>query len=71
MMLPLDVFRVDLKDPLWLGPAETVVQALEIAQKSGTGRYMVFSHQPGHKTMYVVDLQGAVQAVGQESESRS
>ena len=35
MIPPLDVFAISENEPVWLGPAETLVQALEIAQTIG------------------------------------
>ena len=62
MIPPLDVFAIRKNEPVWLSAAETLVQALEIARKTGTGSYLVFSHQTGHKTMYVVDATGAARS---------
>ena len=60
MIPPLDVFAISKDEPVWLGAAETLVQALEIAQATGTGSYLVFWHQTGHKAMYMVDATGAI-----------
>jgi hypothetical protein len=63
MVPPLDVFAFDDGEPQWLGCAETLASALELARKNGTGRYFVFSHQTGHKTMYAVDPQGRIKPI--------
>lgn len=63
MIPPLDVFGLKNEEPVWLGCAETLVSALELARKNGTGRYFVFSHETGHKTMYVVNAEGAIRPV--------
>jgi len=60
MIPPLDVFAISKDEPVWLGAAETLVQALEIAQTTGAGSYLVFWHQTGHKAMYMVDATGAI-----------
>jgi hypothetical protein len=58
MLSGLDVFQFDGKGPLWIGFAESVAQALDIARRQGMGRYLVFSQQTGHKETFTVDLQG-------------
>ena len=63
MIPPLDVFAFIKNDPVWLCSTETLVGALEIARHRGTGRYFVFSHETGHKTLYVVDPDGAIKPV--------
>ena len=69
MFPPLDIFRVDGTEPLWLAAAESLVQALEVARNNGLGAYMVFSHKTGHQTMYSVDATGAVHPVNQTAPS--
>jgi hypothetical protein len=63
MIPPLDVLVLRKQEPVWLGCAETLVSALELGRKNGTGRYLVFSHEMGHKTLYVVNTEGAVRPV--------
>ena len=68
MMPPLDVFSIRNNEPTWLGPAETLVQALEVVRQTGAGSYFIFSHQTGHKTIYQVDEHGSVRRVEAESQ---
>lgn len=63
MMAPLDVFSIRNDEPFWLGAAESLVDALTMASKAGSGRYFVFSHQTGQKTLYEVDARGTVRPV--------
>ena len=67
MMPPLDVFSIRNNECAWLGPAKTLVQALEVMRQNGAGSYFIFSHQSGHKTMYQVDEHGSVRPVEAES----
>jgi len=60
MIPPFDVFSTANNGPVWIGAAESLVQALQIARKKGTGSYFVFSLQTGCKTMYEVDATGAI-----------
>jgi len=62
MVPPLDVFSIKDNEPTWLGAADSLAQALEIARRQGAGSYFVFSHETGHKTMYQVDASGAIRA---------
>ena len=39
MIPPLDVFAISKDEPVWLGAAETLVQALEIAQTTPSKRF--------------------------------
>ena len=68
MMPPLDVFSIRNNESTWLGPAKTLVQALEVMGQNGAGSYFVFFHQTGHKTMYQVDEHGSVLPVEAESQ---
>ena len=68
MMLPLDVLSIRNNESTWLGPAKTLVQALEVMRQNGAGSYFIFVHQTGHKMMYQVDEQGSVRPVGSESQ---
>jgi hypothetical protein len=60
MLAPLDVFAIKKSGTMWLGAAESLVQALEIARNTGTGSYFIFSQRTGHKTMYMVDASGEI-----------
>jgi hypothetical protein len=62
MNAPLDLFQIKDGRPVWLGAAESLLQALELARQKGSGSYMVFSHQTGRRTTYQVDPTGAVRA---------
>jgi len=66
-MPPLDVFSIRKNESRWLGPAKTLIQALEVMRQNGAGSYFIFSHQSGHKTMYQVDEHGSVRPVEAES----
>jgi hypothetical protein len=68
MMPPLDVFSIRNNESTWLGPAETLVQALEVMRQNGAGSYFIFSHQTGHKAMYQVDEHGSVRPVEAKSQ---
>ena len=61
MIPPLDIFQVNGSEAVWLGTAESLLEALELARRKGTGSYMIFSHQTGHKTTYQVDAGGKIQ----------
>ena len=67
MMPSLDVLSIRNNESTWLGPAETLMQALELMRQNGAGSYFIFSHQSGHKTMYQVDEHGSVRPVEAES----
>ena len=67
MMPLLDVFSIGNNESTWLGPAKTLIQALEVMRQYGAGSYFIFSHQSGHKTMYQVDEHGSVRPVEAES----
>jgi len=54
MVAPLDVFAVKNSEPKWLGCAETLSTALDLALQHGEGSYFVFSQQTGHKNSYEV-----------------
>lgn len=60
MIPPLDVFVLKGNEPRWLGCAETLAQALDIARREGTGSYFVFSHQTGNRTLYQINGDGEV-----------
>ena len=68
MMPPLDVLSIRNNESTWLGPAKTLVQALEVMRQNGAGSYFIFVHQTGHKMMYQVDEQGSVRPVESESQ---
>lgn len=63
MIPPLDVFTMIKSDVVWLCSVETLATALDFARRRGIGRYFVFSHETGHKTLYVVDAEGAIKPV--------
>jgi hypothetical protein len=65
MMPPLDVFSIRNNESTWLGPAKTLVQALEVMRQNRAGSYFIFSHQTGHKTMYQVDVHGINDVIAQ------
>lgn len=54
MVAPLDVFAVQQGEPKWLGCAETLGKALDLALQHGEGSYFVFSQETGHKNFYEV-----------------
>jgi hypothetical protein len=60
MIPPLDVFALKDGKPQWLGYAETLAKALELAGKNGLGSYFVFSQETGHKTFYEISANGVV-----------
>jgi hypothetical protein len=68
MMPPLDVFSIRNSESTWLGPAETLIQALEVMRQNGAGSYFIFFHQTGRKVMYHVDQHGSVRPVEAESQ---
>ena len=68
MMPPLDVFSIRNNESTWLGPAKTLIQALEVMRQNGAGSYFIFFHQTQHKTMYQVDEHGCVRPVEAESQ---
>ena len=68
MMPPLDVFSIRNNESRWLGPAKTLIQALEVMRQNGAGSYFIFFHQTDHKTMWQVDEHGCVRPVEPESQ---
>ena len=68
MMPSLDVLSIRNNESTWLGPAETLIQALGMMRQNGAGSYFIFFHQTGHKTMYQVDEHGSVRPVEAESQ---
>lgn len=58
MIPPLDVFALKGNEPRWLGCAETMSQALDMARREGAGSYFVFSHQTGNRTLYQINANG-------------
>ena len=68
MMPPLDVFSIRTNESSWLGPAKTLLQALEVMRQNGTGSYFIFFHQTKHKTMWQVDEHGCVRPVEVEPQ---
>ena len=68
MIPPLDVLSIRNNESTWLGPAETLIQALELMRQNGAGSYFIFSHQTGLKAMYQVDENRSVRPVEPESQ---
>ena len=68
MMPSLDVLSIRNNESTWLGPAETLIQALEVVRQNGAGSYFIFFHQTRHKTMYQVDENRSVRSVEAESQ---
>jgi hypothetical protein len=60
MIAPLDVFAAKGDQPMWLGCAETLVDALDLIRNKGVGSYVVYSAQTGHKNHYEVNADGHV-----------
>jgi hypothetical protein len=64
MVAPLDVFALqDRGEAKWLGCAQTLAKALELALQHGKGSYFVFSVETGHKNFYEVTEGGTVNRV--------
>jgi hypothetical protein len=68
MMPPLDVFSIRNNESIWLGPAKTLFQALEVMRQNGAGSYFIFFHETEYKTMWQVDEHGCVRAVEAKSQ---
>ena len=68
MMPPLDVFSIRKNESRWLGPAKTLIQALEVMRQNGAGSYCIVFHQTRHKAMYQVDENRSVRPVEAESQ---
>ena len=71
MMPPLDVLSIRNNESTWLGPAKTLIQALELMRQNGAGSYFIFFHQTGRKTRYQVDEHGSVRPVEAESQDEA
>ena len=54
MISTLDVFAVQDEKPRWVGCAETLAKALDLAVQHGDGLYYIFSQQTGRKNFYEV-----------------
>jgi len=64
MVAPLDIFAVQGRGQTkWLGCAQTLAKALELALKHGQGTYFVFSVETGHKNFYEVTEGGTINRV--------
>jgi hypothetical protein len=50
----LDIFAAGNFDPLWLGSAETLAQAVELMKNNGEGVYFIFSQKNMEKSFYKV-----------------
>lgn len=62
MISPLDLFAVQNGESRWVGCAETLAKALELASNHGAGSYLVFSQETGHKNFYEVSSEGVTRA---------
>lgn len=71
MIAPLDVFVIGDSDSQWLGCAGTLLEALELIEKTGPGAYLVFSQTTRHKNLHEVTLEGDVSLIGRSDVSRS
>jgi hypothetical protein len=68
MVPPLDVFADKDGELKWLGCAETLSKAFELAVGNGAGSYFVFSQETGHKNFFEVSSEGAVTRIPSPSE---
>ena len=71
MIPPLDIFQVNGSEAVWVGAAQSLLEALELARRKGTGSYMVFSHHTGNKMMYEVDANGTIRPMKPNPEASS
>jgi hypothetical protein len=62
MVAPLDVVAVKNGQPTWLGCAQTLTKAFDIAIEHGDGSYLVFSQETGHRNLYEVTAGAVVPA---------
>ena len=68
MVPPLDLFSVKDGKLEWLGCAETLSKAFELAIRNGAGSYFAFSQETGHKNFFEVSSEGAVTRIPSSSE---
>jgi hypothetical protein len=68
MIDSLDIYVVPGIDPVWLGSAETLPQALEIIRASGEGAYFVFSQTTECNNFYLVGPDGELSLVEKQSD---
>ena len=61
MIAPLDIFGLKDGETTWVGAAESLQQALQLATRKGEGLYFVFSQRTGHKEFYTVGPDKKVQ----------
>jgi hypothetical protein len=67
MVAPFDVLTVTDAKPTWLGCADTLSKALELASKNGSGLYLVYSQQNEQKNVYEVTSGGSIVQVVSET----
>lgn len=60
MVAPFDVLAVSDGKPTWLGCADTLSKALELANENGSGLYLVYSQQTAEKNFYEVTSGGSI-----------
>jgi hypothetical protein len=68
MIPPLDLIALRKNETVWLGSAENLKHALEIARNRGPGRYIVYSHETEHKNYYEVTADGEVKLLDAAAE---
>ena len=69
MIAPLYVFAVRDSQPEWLGSSRTLVQAVEMIEKTGPGEYLVFSQVTHNKNLYKVSRDGTVSLVAAQQKN--
>lgn len=67
MIDSFDVFSVQSIDPEWLGSAATLPRAIEMIRKSGTGAYFVFSQTTERANFYMMESDGELSLIGEQS----
>ena len=63
MVANLDVFTIEKRESKWVGCAETLAKALELATNHGVGSYFVFSQRTEDKSYYKVAPEGIISPV--------
>ena len=61
MVAPLEVFRVDEREPLWIDAAKSLDDAIALIGKAGAGKYLLFSRMTLHEDEYMVRPDGHVE----------
>jgi hypothetical protein len=56
----LDILTIDGRNGHWLASAETVSQALKLMERTGPGKYLVYSQRTQEKNFYKVTPDGSV-----------